>query len=267
MKQIISIASHKGGVGKTTTALNLAFSMSRIYPGVLVIDLDPQGALGIAGNVKRKNKLGLMDLIMGRSTPEEIITYTKDKKLAMVGMGNVEIDELIVFEEAATSGKLKEVLYDLAQGFAYVFMDAPAGVGPITRTMLSMSTGVLMPVNSKNTTAKSIPLFLKLIEKIKERENPNLSLEGLVITMLDYSNAHEISIRRDLIKSFPPGILFKSFIIHNSKFEEASLKGVPVAMLKGGEDLSGNYMNLALELLARQATQNQSEDDYAEELF
>jgi chromosome partitioning protein len=267
MQQIITIASHKGGVGKTTTALNLAFSMSRLNPGVLVIDTDPQGALGISGNLKKKNKMGLMDLLMKRATTKEIITYTKDGRMAMVGMGNVDIDELIKFEKAASWGKLKENLKELMSGFSYVIIDAPAGVGSVTRALLSISTGVVMPINSKNTTAKSIPLFLKLIEKIKETENPDLVFEGLLITMFDYSNEHEITIRRDLIKTLPPGILFNSFIILNSKYEEASIKGVPVGILKGGQSTASGYMNFTLELLARQTKRNVSEDDHVEELF
>ncbi|MBU1238187.1 ParA family protein, partial [Myxococcota bacterium] len=83
MKQIITIASHKGGVGKTTTALNLAYSMSRLRAPVLVVDTDVQGALGIAGNIKKKNQLGIMDLIMGRATPLEAVTYTRDGQMAM----------------------------------------------------------------------------------------------------------------------------------------------------------------------------------------
>lgn len=208
-----------------------------------------------------------MDLIAGRATPQEVITYTRDKKMAMVGMGNVSMEDLFAFEEAAAWEKLKDLLITLSEGFSYVFIDCPAGVGPVTRAALSVATGVIVPVNAKNTTAKSIPLFLRLVEKIREGDNPDLVFEGLVVTMLDYANSHEIKIRRDLMESLPKGVLFNSFIIHNAKYEEASLKGVPIAMTHDGQDAARGYMNLAMELLSRQAERDSSEDDHVEELF
>ncbi len=266
-QHIIAIASHKGGVGKTTTALNLAYSLSRIGGSVLVIDTDPQGGLGISAKLAKRNELGLVDLLEGRATQEEIITHTRDKKMAMVGMGRVSVAALKALEEASHE-RLEGVLRELSHHFQTVVIDTPAGVGPITRAVLNVATGVLLPVNAKNTTTRSLPLFLRVVEQIQTTTNPNLVLEGMVVTMLDYANSHEIAIRRELKESLPPGVLFNSFILHNVRYEEASIKGIPIAMTRNGKDAARGYMNLALELLARQTERNNGkEEDHVDGLF
>jgi len=267
MRHVITIASHKGGVGKTTTALNLAFALSRIRAGVLVVDADPQGALGITSNIKKKNTKGLADIISGRVSASEAITATRDGKMSMLGIGELSISDLFKMEELAFNGELRNILQNIIAPFDFVIFDAPAGVGPITRMLLAISTSVIMPINSKNTTARSIPLFLKILDEVKNLYNPDLVFDGIVFTMLDYSNPHELSIKKDLQEVLPAEIFFETNIIYNPKYEAASLKGVPIGLLADGKSVARDYNSFAMEVLNKIVKHESKEEEYVEELF
>jgi chromosome partitioning protein len=249
MGKIITVACHKGGVGKTTTALNLGFSLSRFGQKVLLIDADPQGAMAIVSNLKKRTAQGLVNLLRNEAKPEDIIIFTKDRTMAMVGSGVVEPEDVFFFEREARTGNLGKAIRSIVKGYDYILMDSPAGTGNVVTALLGISNSVVMPITCRTIAIRTLPSFLKLIQRIREKFNPELRIEGVVVTMVDPNFPRSCE---ELKEALPPSVLFETEIPFDEYFETASIKSAPVAMLPGGEIASRSYMNLAVELKTRE---------------
>jgi chromosome partitioning protein len=264
MGRIIAIASQKGGVGKTTTALNLGFSLSRFHGRTLLIDADPQGGMGIASNLKKRTTLGLVNFLRNECKATDIIAVTRDQTMGVVGAGVIEPEDAIFLEEQAANGNLGKAIRILAGDHVYTIVDAPAGVGGLVSSLLSISDGVLLPVTCRNITVKTLPNFLKLIRSVQQKSNPSLRLEGVVITMKDDQSATQNEILDQMKLSFPPDVFFRTVIPMDEFFEQASMRAVPVAMISGGGEIARSYLDLAMELKERELqhkTGDESDED------
>ncbi|MCC6528047.1 MAG: ParA family protein [Polyangiaceae bacterium] len=266
MGTILTIASQKGGVGKTTTALNLGYSLSRLGGSVLVVDGDPQASLGIASNLKQRTKLGLFDVLVGRATPAELVTPTRHAPLAFVGMGSVGPAELPALEEAARDGRLGALVRALATGHDHTLIDAPAGAGAITMALLAASASVILPVQPRALSLKTISAFLKVIHFTRRTENPALSLAGVLVTMFDAARRADVAAIEEVRATFPPEVMFRTTIPLDDTLEPASLRAVPAWFLPEAERAARSYMDLALELKAR-ALEGELSDGAAASLF
>lgn len=256
MGKIICVASHKGGVGKTTTALNLGFSLSRFGQRVLLVDADPQGAMAIASNLKKRTDKGLVNLLRGDAKPGDVVITTKDKTLGVVGVGADRPEDVFHFEAEARKGSLARVIRAISDGYDYTFIDAPAGIGSLTTSLLGASAGVLLPLTCRAITVKTLPAFLKLTQKIRGKINPDLRLEGLVATMYEHTEA-EAEMLSELRADFPPSVFFETVIPFDDSFERASLRSVPVGMIPGADEAARAYMDLAMELKTRELNEQQ----------
>ena len=252
MGKIIAIASQKGGVGKTITALNLGHCMSRFGSKVMLIDGDPQGAMGIASNLSKQTELGLMNLIKNTAKPEDIVFTTKEKLMSIVWLGSIQPSDVLLLEDEARNGTFGMLIQSLTEDYDYVIIDAPSGVGGIPASLLSISDGVIMTINCRAISLKTIPMFLKLIKSIKDRHNPKLTLEGVLITMFDSRSPLEKQILEEIKKSLPGDAFFKTMIPYSDYYEKASLHSVPIAMLPKGVQAARPYFELALELKERE---------------
>ncbi|MCP4151345.1 MAG: ParA family protein [bacterium] len=248
MGKIITVASQKGGVGKTTTALNLAYSLTRCGARVMLIDADPQGALAIATNLKKKTQFGLIDLLKNTAGPEEVIALTKDKTMAIVGMGELNPDVVLLFENEARNGSLGLIIQPLTRGFDYVIIDAPAGIGGIVSSLLSISDSYILAVNCRAISLKTIPLFLKLVKRIKTNHNSKLNIEGVLITMINNESEIQKEIFNQIKNALPMEVFFKTVIPYDDFYEKASLHSVPVALMPKGTESARPYMELAQEI-------------------
>lgn len=252
MTKIITVASQKGGVGKTTTVLNLGYSMSRLGQRVLLVDGDPQGGMAIASNLKRRTTLGLINLLKNNSTPEDVIIPTRDETLAIVGSGASGPEDTLIFETEARKGNLGKAIRSIAESYDYVFVDSPAGTGSIVTMLLAASHSVVMPVNCRTIALKTLPSFLKLTKKIRQSLNSDLRIEGIVFTMLNNRNPSELKVYEEVRKQFPESVIFKTTIPLDEHFETASANAVPVGMLPGGEEAARSFMDLAMEMKVRE---------------
>ena len=248
MGKIIAIASQKGGVGKTITALNLGHCMSRLGSRIMLIDGDPQGGMGITSNLSKQTDLGLMNLLKNEAKPEEIIFTTKEKTMSVVWLGSIQPSEVLFLESEARSGTFGMLIRSLTEGYDYIIIDAPAGVGGIAASLLSISDSVIMAINCRAISLKTIPLFLKLIKSIKSDLNPRLLFEGALITMFDSKKDLERQILGQIRKSLPNDAFFKTMIPYDEYYEKASLHSVPIAMMPKGVQAARPYFELALEL-------------------
>jgi chromosome partitioning protein len=261
MKRVLTVASHKGGVGKTTTALNLAYSLGRVVGQVLLVDLDPQSGLTHATNLRRRTRRGLIDLLRGEVRAEDVRATSKDGALTIVGVGEVLGQDVTRLERSAQDGTLRAAVDQLSQGFRYVVFDAPAGVGAIVRGILEISDGTLLVVNSRAITVRSIPAFLALIKDVASSTNPGLRLEGVLISAYDERSPSEAAVLAELCATLPSDLLFRTVIPHHELFEAASLRSLPIALQPGGEELARRYLDLALELREREIAHLQGRTD------
>ncbi len=267
MGKIITVASHKGGVGKTTTTLNAGYSLSRFGQKVLIIDSDPQGGMTIASNLKRRTDKGLVQLLKNEIKPEQAVIPTKDKQMAFLGSGVTEPEDVFLFDREARKGTLGKLITSVSEKFDYTFIDAPAGLGAIVTSLLSVSNSVLVPVGCSSIAVRTLPLFLKLIRKIRAKFNNNLMLEGVLMTLVDENSASCAEVFDEVRNSFPSNVLFDSYIPYDEAFERAGIKSVPAAMLKGATEAAQAYMDLAIELKNREMQADRKEKDDDEGLF
>lgn len=252
MKRVLTIGSHKGGVGKTTTALNLAYSLGRVVGQVLLVDLDPQSGLAHATNLRRRTRRGLLDFLKRTASAAEVRATTKDGILTVVGTGEVTPQDVGLLERAALDGSLRTAVEELSEGYRYVVIDAPAGVGAVVRGILEGSHGTLLVVNCRAITVRSIPAFLGLVRDVAAGANPGLRLEGVLISMYDARSGAETGLLEEIRATLPSDLLFGTVLPMAEVMEEASLRSLPIAMHRGGEEMAKLYLDLALELRERE---------------
>lgn len=251
MGKIITIASQKGGVGKTTTALNLGYSLSRFGNRVLILDSDPQGGITLATNLKKRTELGLINMLIEGIQPADIVMHVRNNSLAVAGIGRLEPEDVFMLDEFAKNGKLTSAIKSLADGFDYLIIDAPAGVGGLVSSLLVASDSVIPVVLCRALAIKSLPLLLNLVNWIREHLNPDLVLEGVLMTMLDERSEVENKLSQEFRASLPDEIFFRTTIPFQDVFEKASIRSVPVGMLNEGQIAAKQYMDLAWEIKER----------------
>lgn len=252
MAKVITVASQKGGVGKTTTVLNLGYSLSRLGQKILVMDADPQGGIAIASNLKKRTTQGLVDILKGQEDPSKLIIPTKDDSMAFLGVGAMEPEEVMYYEKEALKGNLSKAIHAIAQQYETVLIDAPAGAGSIAYALLAVSNSVILPVNCRTMNMKTMAGILKLIQRVKARANKSLTLEGVVFTMMDEQSPYQREIQQEILQSFPPSIFFETVIPYDEMFEWASMRSVAVGMLPDGQEAARPYLDLAMELKVRE---------------
>ncbi len=260
MGRILTVASQKGGVGKTTTALNLGYTLARLGHSVLLVDADPQGGIAIASNLKKKTDVGLVHLLRGEVSAEEVAVTTKDGSMSIVGSGVMTPADTVCIEDAAREGKLQLAIQGICEGYDYVFLDAPAGVGGIVTSLLTVSDGVILMLRCRSLVLKSLPIFLKLLREVRFQHNPALQLEGALVTMWQGDNELERQTLKELAQSVPEALFFRTVIPEDDNFEHASIKAVPVILLPGGRETARPYLELAMELKERELLRGIGED-------
>ena len=258
MGKIICVASHKGGVGKTTTALNLGFSLSRFGEKVLIVDADPQGGIAAASNLKKRTTSGLVDLLKGEKKPEEVVAATKDKKMSVLGAGTTDPEDALFLEKEARKGTVGSTIRSVSKGFDYTLIDAPPGTGVIVTTLLGASDSVIIPVQCSALAVRTLPMMSKLVRNVRKKINPSLLLEGLLVTMLD-DRPTSLEIYDQMTGDFPAPVFFQTVIPYDENFETASAKSIPVAMLPGADLAAKAYIDLAVELKTRELEKQREE--------
>lgn len=255
MARIISIASQKGGVGKTTTALNLGYSLSRLGSRVLLLDGDPQAGMSIATNLRARTEKGVVDVLRDGLSARAIVMQTREQTLAVAGIGQIDPESVALLEEAAGDGRLASTVRAIGDGFDYVLIDAPAGVSGLVTALLMASDSVIIVVTPRLLSLTTLPVFLQLLVWVQEHGNPQLQLEGVLVAQHDRSSETQNQLNDELRTAFPAEIFFAGSVPADELFEKASVRSLPVALMPNAVALAKPYVDLAVELKERELAQ------------
>lgn len=232
MAERIVIASQKGGVGKTTVALHLALALAERGRAILLVDLDPQGGIGLSLAKADAELAGLADLLMGQISASEAVIPTQVPKLSLLPRGRLDPIDICEFEQALYApGVLDSALQDVEGAFDLVLLDTPSGLGMITRGALRASRYVLLPFQAATLSLRSIAQALRVVEHVKSVENPSLALLGILPTMADREAEISQEILVDIWTGFS-GVL-DTVIPKAEVFARGSREGVPIGFLGG----------------------------------
>jgi chromosome partitioning protein len=250
MGRIIAIANQKGGVGKTTTTVNIAASLAAAEKKVLLIDSDPQGNSSSGMGIDRGEIIGsTYDLYMGRKTLADIKKPSHfpwldviPAKIDLVGV-EVELIQMIARERV-----LKKALENYKNNYDYIFIDCPPSLGLLTVNALTAADGVLIPVQCEYYALEGLSALTNTIKLIKQDLNPDLVIEGVLLTMYDSRNNLADQVAQEVRKYFGPKV-YTTVIHRNVALSEAPSHGKPALLYDIRSRGAQSYLALAKEVI------------------
>ena len=250
MGKTVAIANQKGGVGKTTTAVNLCASLSYRGRRVLLVDCDPQGNATTAFGLKKAEADSIYDVMLGDKTAREAVTETRYGSI--IGSGpdlagaNVELVD-VPGREFVLMHKLKS----LQDQFDFIIIDCPPSLELLTLNALVAADTVLVPVQSEFYALEGLSDLTGTIRRINQKMNPGLRIEGLVLTMFDSRTKLSLDVEAALREHFP-GLVYETTIPRNVRLSEAPSHGVPCIAYDKSSKGARAYLHLANEFLKAQ---------------
>jgi chromosome partitioning protein len=249
--RILSLANQKGGVGKTTTTINLGAAMTELGKRVLLVDFDPQGALSVGLGINPMSlDLTIYNLLLDRSVdPEQAVMKTGIHDLEILP-SNIDLSaaEIVLVSEVAREQALKRALSELRNGYDYILIDCPPSLGLLTVNALTASDGVIVPLECEYFALRGMALLLDTVEKVRDRLNPDLTLEGIIPTMYDGRTLHGREVLERVRDAFGP-YLYKTVIRRTIRFAEAPVAGESILSYAAESKGAADYRALAKEVL------------------
>ncbi|MDX9725225.1 MAG: AAA family ATPase [Bacteroidales bacterium] len=257
MGRIIAIANQKGGVGKTTTAINLAASLAALEKKVLIVDADPQAnATSGIGIDQRNIKSTVYDCLIDGKEPLEAVHATSVENLSVMP-SNIDLvgAEIEMLDKPEREKILRGIIGKVADSYDYVIIDCSPSLGLLTVNALTAANSVIIPVQCEYFALEGLGKLLNTIRIIQNNLNPGLEIEGFLLTMYDSRLRLSNQVAEEVNKHFQQ-MVFRTIIQRNVKLSEAPSFGQPAILYDADSRGTVNYLNLARELIGKHVKSN-----------
>ncbi|ORU90759.1 MAG: chromosome partitioning protein [Cycloclasticus sp. symbiont of Poecilosclerida sp. M] len=249
MKRIVAVANQKGGVGKTTTSVNLAAGVAELGRRVLLIDLDPQGNATMACGINKNDiERSSYDVLLGEQQPKDVIVRPDSGKIDVMP-SNIDLAaaEVHLLELDDREGRLKDALVSVSDQYDYVFIDCPPSLNMLTVNALVAADSVLVPMQCEYFALEGLSALMQTLKQIRSTVNARLELEGLLRTMFDRRSRLTRDVNEQLMTYFSDKI-FETIVPRNIRLAEAPSFGVSILEYDRYSRGARAYMALAKEL-------------------
>lgn len=255
MARVIAVSNQKGGVGKTTTAVNLASCLAAAEKRVLLVDMDPQANAGSGlGVYPQDYELSMYNVMVDEMPIKDVILHTELKYLDIAPSTQDLIGaEIELVTAIGREVRLKDAFEPIQELYDYIILDTPPTLGILTVNSLTAANSVLIPLQCEYYAMEGLSQLLKTISLIKKRLNPDLEREGILLTMYDRRNNLSQQVENEIRSHFGEEV-FRTFIPRNVKLSEAPSHGKPVILYDINSAGAHSYMEVAKELLRRHQT-------------
>ena len=252
MAAIIAITNQKGGVGKTTTAVNLAACLAALRQNVLLIDLDPQGNATMGCGVdKHTVPATSYDVLLGEATLTEALQWVEKAQMQLLpANGDLTAAEVNLLEKDNAPDRLRVALAPVVWNFDVILIDCPPALNMLTVNALTAAHSVIIPVQCEYYALEGLSALLDTIEKVRKSTNPGLRIEGLVRTMFDARNRLANDVSSQILEHFGEAV-FETLIPRNVRLAEAPSYGLPIIYYDDSSRGAQSYRELAKEVRKR----------------
>jgi chromosome partitioning protein len=251
--RVVSMTNQKGGVGKTTTTINLGASLAEYGRKVLLVDFDPQGSLSVGlGLNPHEMELTIYNLLMQRDVSiEDVVVPTNVEGMDLLP-SNIDLSaaEVQLVHEVAREQTLQRVLQPAIQHYDVILIDCQPSLGLLTVNALTASDGVIVPLECEYFALRGVALLKTTIDKVSERLNPKLQIDGVLGTMYDGRTLHGREVMQRLVQAWGDTV-FHTVIRRTVKFSDSTVAGEPITTYAGASAGAESYRQLAKEVLAR----------------
>jgi chromosome partitioning protein len=257
MAKVISVANQKGGVGKTTTSINVSSSLAAAEKKILLVDIDPQSNSSSGINVRNYSP-SIYDVLIGEKNINEVIINSFMPYLDLLPSNiNLVGAEIEMVDMANREEILRRILDPIKESYDFIIIDCPPSLGLLTLNSLTASDSVIIPVQCEYFALEGLGQLLNTINIVKKHFNKDLAIEGVLLTMFDtrLRLSHQVA---DEVKKYFGDKVFNTVIHRNVRISEAPSFGKPVILYDAISSGSKNYMSLASEILERNSIENKT---------